>query len=212
MGQGGHFSRAQKYTDTKTQSEASEKPTLPSLALRLPDSRTVKKRTWTFLGQMNSMEVARLGSASWSHCQSWGRSSFVSARHWWCGLKGQTPENWIFFFLTFKETFALPTSGSFFFVVTFPQMLKKEWNSPYQVNCAYAKLTSTPLSGHLDAINRPHKTKRLLCLALVGIRFHSAFFSKNFSIKMAKERWESTPTWRRECRWPSHSGFTFRTV
>lgn len=93
----------------------------------------------------------------------------------------------LFFFLTFKETFVLPISGSFFFVVTFPQMLKKEWN------CAYAKLTSTPLSGHLDAINRPHKSKRLLCLALVGLRFHSAFFSKSFSIKMAKERRESAP-------------------
>lgn len=143
---------------------------------------------------MNSMEVARLGSASWSHCQSWGHSSLVSARHWWCGLKGQTPENRIFFFfLTFKETFVLPISGSLFFVVTFPQMLKKEWNSCYQVNCAYAKLTSTPLSGHLDAINRPHKSKHLLCLALVGLRFHSAFFSKSFSIKMAKERRESAP-------------------
>lgn len=92
------------------------------------------------------------------------------------------------FFLTFKETFAIPISGSFFFVVTFPQMLKEEWNSCYQVNCAYAKLTSTPHSDHLEAVNRPHKSERLLCSALVGLRFHSAFFFKSFSIKMAKER------------------------
>lgn len=189
MGQGGHFSRAQKCTDTKTQSEASGK-THPAISCtQTPRLQNGEKTNLDFLRADELNGSGQVGVSIMVPLPKLGSQLLrLSKTLMVWPQRPNTRKLIFFFFLTFKETFALPTSGSFFFVVTFPQMLKKEWNSPYQVNCAYAKLTSTPLSGHLDAINRPHKTKRLLCLALVGIRFHSAFFSKNFSIKMAKER------------------------
>lgn len=143
---------------------------------------------------MNSIEVARLRLIKVPLPQLGSQLLGLSKTLMMWPHRANMKKNWIFF-LSFKETFAIPISGPFFFVVvvTFPQLLKEEWNFCYQVNCAYAKLTSTPLSGHLDAVTRPHKSKRLLCLAPVGLRFYSALFSKSFSIKMAKERRESAP-------------------